>query len=98
METKTLNSKRKLKVRALPKNLPDFINIDVSSLKLGDKISIVDLESENFIILHPDNTVVCKVRISRASMSIEEEEALEGDATEEGEEVTTEGESSSGEE
>jgi hypothetical protein len=31
-------------------------------------------------------------------MSIEEEEALEGDATEEGEEVTTEGESSSGEE
>ena len=91
-------SKRKLKVRALPKDLPDLINVDISSLKLGDKISIVDLESENFIILHPDNTVVCKVRISRASMSIEEEEALEGDATEEGEEVTTEGESSSGEE
>jgi large subunit ribosomal protein L25 len=91
-------SKRKLKVRALPKDLPDLINVDISSLKLGDKISIVDLESENFIILHPDNTVVCKVRTSRASMSIEEEEALEGDATEEGEEVTTEGESSSGEE
>ncbi len=90
-------SKRKLKVRALPKDLPDLINVDISSLKLGDKISIVDLESENFIILHPDNTVVCKVRTSRASMSIEEE-ALEGEATEEGAEATAEGESSSGEE
>ena len=91
-------SKRKLKVRALPKDLPDLINVDISSLKLGDKISIVDLESENFIILHPDNTVVCKVRTSRASMSIEEEEALEGEATEEGAVATAEGESSSGEE
>ncbi|NCF30766.1 MAG: 50S ribosomal protein L25/general stress protein Ctc [Bacteroidetes bacterium] len=91
-------SKRKLKVRALPKDLPDLINVDISSLKLGDKISIVDLESENFIILHPDNTVVCKVRTSRASMSIEEEVALEGDATEEGAEATAEGDSSSGEE
>ena len=90
-------SKRKLKVRALPKNLPDFINVDISSLKLGNKITTSELESEDFTILHPDNTVVCKVRTSRASMSIEEEE-LEGEATEEGGEATTEGESSSGEE
>ena len=83
-------SKRKLKVRALPKNLPDFINVDISSLKLGNKITTAELESEDFTILHPDNTVVCKVRTSRASMSIEEEE-LEGEAT-------AEGESSSGEE
>ena len=94
-----VNSKRKLKVRALPKNLPDFINVDISSLELGDKISIVDLESENFTILHPDNTVVCKVRTSRASMIIEEEgEALEGEAAEEGAEAAADGESSSGEE
>ena len=91
-------SKRKLKVRALPKNLPDFINVDISSLKLGDKITTAELESEDFTILHPDNTVVCKVRTSRASMSIEEEEELEGEATEEGGEATAEGESSSGEE
>ena len=91
-------NKRKLKVRALPKNLPDLINVDISSLKLGNKISIVDLESENFTFLHPDNTVVCKVRTSRVSLSIEEEEALEGEATEEGAEATAEGESSSGEE
>jgi large subunit ribosomal protein L25 len=91
-------SKRKLKVRALPKNLPDFINVDISSLKLGNKTTTAELESEDFTILHPDNTVVCKVRTSRASMSIEEEEELEGEATEEGGEATAEGESSSGEE
>lgn len=63
-------SKRKLKVKALPKNLPDFINVDISKLKLGNKISTVDLQSEAYSFLHPDNTVVCKVRTSRASMSI----------------------------
>ena len=90
-------SKRKLKVRALPKNLPDVITVDISSLKLGDKISTADLDSEDFTILHPDNTVVCKVRTSRASLSLEEEEEQEGEATEEGE-ASAEGESSSGEE
>ena len=77
-------SKRKLKVRALPKNLPDFINVDISSLKLGNKILTADLESEGFSILHPDNTVVCKVRTSRASMSLEEE-VEEGEVAEEAE-------------
>ena len=92
-------SKRKIKVRALPKNLPDFMNVDISSLKLGDKITTAELESEDFTILHPDNTVVCKVRTSRASMNIEEEELeAEGEATEEGAEATAEGESKSGEE
>jgi large subunit ribosomal protein L25 len=89
-------NKRKLKVRALPNNLPDSISVDISELKLGNKISTADLVSGDFTILHPDNTVVCKVRTSRASMGIEEEE-VEGEATAEGE-ANAEGESSSGEE
>ena len=89
-------SKRKLKVRALPKNLPDFINVDISSLKLGNKILTADLESEGFSILHPENTVVCKVRTSRASMSLEEE-VEEGEVAEEAE-ATQEAETNSSEE
>ena len=89
-------SKRKLKVRALPKNLPDFINVDISSLKLGNKILTADLESEGFSILHPENTVVCKVRTSRASMSLEEE-VEEGEVAEEAE-ASQEAESNSSEE
>ena len=77
-------NKRKLKVKALPKNLPDFIKVDISELNLGNKISTVDLQSEEYSFLHPDNTVVCKVRTSRASMSLVDVEE-EGEATEEGE-------------
>ena len=83
-------SKRKLKVKTLPNNLPDFITVDISELRLGGKISVIDLEADNFTILHPDNTVVCKVRTSRASMKI-------GDNVEEGEESTEEGEAAGAE-
>ena len=87
-------NKRKLKVRALPNNLPDSVTVDISELKLGNKISTADLDSKDFTILHPDNTVVCKVRTSRASMSLEEEELDGEDSNIEGE-AFTEGESGS---
>ena len=89
-------NKRKLKVRALPKNLPDSVTVDISELKLGNKISTADLDIKGFTILHPDNTVVCKVRTSRASMSLEEEE-LEGEESNIEGEAFAEGESVSGE-
>ena len=91
-------NKRKLKVRALPINLPDSITVDISELKLGNKISSADLDSEYFTILHPENTVVCKVRTSRVSMSLEEEVEGEGEGTTVEGEASSEGESSSGEE
>ncbi len=77
-------NKRKLFVKALPKNLPDFIKADVSNLNLNDKITIEDLKDENYSFIHPDNMVVCQVKMSRASMSLEtetdEEEGEEGSA------------------
>ena len=75
---------RKLKVKALPANLPDFITVDISELKIGDKIFVTALEDEKFTILHPENTVVVQVRVSRLSTEEEEEE--------EGEEGEAEGE------
>ena len=66
---------RKLKVKALPDNLPDFINADISKLDIGDKVYVTELGGDNFTLLHPDNTVVVQVRISR--LTIEEEEAEE---------------------
>ena len=72
-------NKRKLRVKALPANLPDFITVDISKLELGNKIYTESLQNESYSILHPDNTVVCQVRTSRASI-VEEEvsEELEG--------------------
>ncbi|MEK9612442.1 MAG: 50S ribosomal protein L25/general stress protein Ctc [Flavobacteriaceae bacterium] len=61
-------NKRKLRVKALPKNLPDYILADISKLELGNKLYTAELQSDEYALLHPDNTVVCQVRTSRASM------------------------------
>lgn len=78
-------NRRKLKVKAVPANLPDFIEADITPLKIGSKLYVTALENEDYKIMHPDNTVVCQVRRSRAAMSAflgddedEEEEGTEG--------------------
>lgn len=68
-------NQRKLKVRALPANLPDFVEANISELEMGNKLYVTKLETKNFKILHPDNTVVCQVRISRAAMKAAQEAA-----------------------
>ncbi|OGS69529.1 MAG: 50S ribosomal protein L25/general stress protein Ctc [Flavobacteria bacterium RIFCSPLOWO2_12_FULL_35_11] len=56
---------RKLNVRALPKDLPDFIDADISKLDIGDKLYVTEMKSKKFSILNPENTVVAQVRTSR---------------------------------
>jgi large subunit ribosomal protein L25 len=56
---------RKLKVKALPANLPDFIEADITELEIGNKLYVTELANENYTFLHPDNTVVAQVRMSR---------------------------------
>ena len=69
---------RKLKVRALPANLPDFIEADISELEIGNKLYVTELKSDKYTILHPDNTVVAQVRMSRnAQKAATEEEVAE---------------------
>jgi large subunit ribosomal protein L25 len=66
-------NKRSLRVKALPANLPDFIEADITPLKIGGKLYITTLENEAYKFMHPDNTVVCQVRRSRAAI-IEDDE------------------------
>ena len=84
-------NKRKLSVRALPKDLPDYIKADISNLNLNDKITISDVSDDSFKFLHPDNMVVCQVKMSRASLSLstEEEEEEDGEESSEGSETST---------
>ena len=79
---------RKLKVKALPGNLPDEIVVDVTPLKIGNKLYVGDVKTNNFTFMHPDNAVVVAVKMSRTAMKgaavadddDEEETAVEGDA------------------
>ena len=68
-------NQRRLKVKALPKNLPDFIEANISGLEMGNKLYVTKLVAEDFKLLHPDNTVVAQVRISRAAMKAAQEAA-----------------------
>lgn len=68
---------RKLRVKALPANLPDVIEANISKLKIGNKLYITELFNDDYTFMHPDNTVVVQVRTSRnavADDSTEEEE------------------------
>jgi large subunit ribosomal protein L25 len=80
-------NRRKLRVRALPANLPDNIIADISNLEIGTKLYVTEVADEKFTLLHPDNAVVCQVRNSRVSLQIEEVET-EGDEGVEGAEGT----------
>jgi large subunit ribosomal protein L25 len=66
---------RRLKVKALPKNLPDFVEAEISQLEMGNKLYVTKLVSDKYKLLHPDNTVVAQVRISRAAMKAAQEAA-----------------------
>ena len=59
---------RKLKLKALPANLPDEIVVDVTPLKIGNKLYIGDIKNDQYTFLHPDNAVVAAVKMSRNAM------------------------------
>ncbi len=68
-------NERKLKVRALPAQLPDYVDVDISKLDLGDKVYVADLRNDQYKILHPDNVVVVQIKMSRAAIRAAQEAA-----------------------
>ena len=68
---------RKMRVKALPANLPDFIEADITELEIGNKLYVTELKNDKYSILHPDNTVVAQVIMSRnaSKAAAETEEA-----------------------
>ncbi len=81
---------RYLTVKALPENLPQYIDVDISKLQLGKAVKIADLKAANYqILLDPIKSVV-SVEVPRALRG----KAAEGEEeAEEGEEAPTEAES-----
>ena len=85
--------RRKIITRAIPANLPDYIEINIEDVEIGQSIFIKDLRDEKYTFLAPDNAVVVGVRVARELIIEEEEEEIEGEegAVVEGEEGATEG-------
>lgn len=59
---------RKLRVKAIPANLPDEIVVDVTPLRIGNKLYIGDIKNDSYTFMHPDNAVVVAVKMSRNAM------------------------------
>lgn len=81
---------RKLRVYALPGDLPDQIVVDISELKIGGAIKIDDVATGTLDILHPASAVICSVKMARGALEEDEEEEVELD--EEGNPIIPEGE------
>lgn len=58
---------RKLKVKALPSNLPEELVVNVEKLELGKSIQVSELSFDNLEILSAKNAVVCRVQLTRAA-------------------------------
>ena len=71
---KLVKNLRKLSLRAIPKNLPDNISIDITNLKIGDKIYVRDLNYNQFEITTSENSVLVAIKTSRAAVEEEIEE------------------------
>lgn len=86
---------RNLRVKAIPSKLPDEIVIDITPMRIGHKKFIMDLKSDEYSLIHPDNAVVCMIKTARtaiADLEEEEDEDEEGEGTGEGETSAAEGE------
>ena len=62
---------RKLKVKALPANLPGEVELDVTSLGLGKSIKVKELSFANFEVVNAKEVVIAQVKVTRASKSVE---------------------------
>jgi large subunit ribosomal protein L25 len=75
-----MHSMRELMVEALPANLPDSIEVDISALEIGHAITVADLVAPAGVEITDDpESVVCSVTLPTAEPT---EEELAGEATE----------------
>lgn len=73
---------RTLSVRALPNEMPDNIQLDITNLRIGKSIRVSDVVPAGYEILNADTAVIVTVKKARGAMDDEDDE--EEGATEEG--------------
>ncbi len=70
---------RRLKVQALPKDLPSEIEIDITPIRIGQSRRVSDVVLRGVTMLDPQNAVVVSVKRARGSvLDSDDDEAEEG--------------------
>lgn len=79
---------RKVKIKALPANMPETITLDVSDLDLGKSVKVASIAADGFEVQNNPRITIASVEIPRA-LKGDDEEDEEGEEGEE-EEATPE--------
>jgi large subunit ribosomal protein L25 len=87
---KLIMKMRHLMVQALPKDMPEFIEVDISGLKLGKTIKVGELKHEGFDILNSPLVSIASVETPRAMRGKDEDELEGEEGAEEGTESASE--------
>jgi large subunit ribosomal protein L25 len=67
-----------IEIACLPKDLPEYFEVDISNLEIGDSIHVADLDVENVeFLIAPERTIVT-ITAPRMIEEEEEEAAVEG--------------------
>jgi large subunit ribosomal protein L25 len=69
---------QKLRVRSLPANLPDVIEINIDALDIGKAIKVAEVQVQNMTLLDSPNNPIVTVKTTRAAM--EEAKAAAADS------------------
>ncbi len=66
---------RKLRVKGMPENLPDFVEVDITNVNIGQTFRVNQLKLEGVEFLDSPNNVVVTVAATRATRQAAEEAA-----------------------
>ena len=75
--------KRNLKVKGFPNDIPEFLPIDITDLKIHQSVKVGDLSFDKIELLDPKRSMVLTIATSRVAQKGEgEAEAVAGAAAE----------------
>ncbi len=64
---KLMQTFRRLRIEALPADLPEALTIDITKLRIGQSVRVKELQTEGLRILEAQNAVVVAVKMARGA-------------------------------
>ncbi len=72
--------KRSLKVKGLPNDLPEYLPVDITNLKIHESVKVGDLSYDKIELLDPKKLMVLTIATSRVAQKTDAEVAAEAAA------------------
>ena len=70
---KLIQKLRKVRVKALPKDMPQYVEVSLETLEVGKSVAVGDLKFDNFAITNNADDTIISVIMSRALKQAEQE-------------------------